>query len=97
MQAINQSLFILQVDGNCTFNRVRKESKPLGHQNDELTRSNSLTSVTSLRWFSVGRFYYNGAEKSHDLLKIQVLSLVENLFFKRKSLKFHNRTDISGQ
>jgi len=36
------------VEGNCTFNRVRKESKPLGHQNDELSRSNSLTSVTSL-------------------------------------------------
>ena len=45
---INQSLFILQVEGNCTFNRVRKESKPLGHQNDELSRSSSLTSVTSL-------------------------------------------------
>ena len=45
---INQSISLLKVDGNCTFNRVRKESKPLGHQNDELTRSNSLTSVTSL-------------------------------------------------
>ena len=70
MQAINQASFILQVEGNCTFNRVRKESKPLGHQNDELSRSNSLTSVTSLRWFSAVRFNYKHGYEPCDLLKV---------------------------
>ena len=35
------------------------------------------------RWFSVTRFDYNRAQKSHDLLKIQGLSLVEILFFNK--------------
>ena len=34
------------------------------------------------RWFLVTRFDYNGASKSHDLLKIQGLSLVEILYVK---------------
>ena len=38
---------------------------------------------SSLWGFSVTRFDYNGAKKSHDLLKIQGLSLVENLFVKK--------------
>ena len=36
-------------------------------------------------WFSVTRFDYNKASKSHDLLKIQGLSLLEILFVKTKS------------
>ena len=39
--------------------------------------------ATLLRWFSVTRFDYNGAEKSHDLLKMQGLLLVEILFVKK--------------
>ena len=35
------------------------------------------------RWSSFTRFDYNGAWKSHDLLKIQGLSLVEILFVKK--------------
>ena len=39
------------------------------------------------RWFSATRFDYNGAYKSHDLLKIQGLSLVEILFVKINPLQ----------
>ena len=41
--------------------------------------------LESLRWFSVTRFDYNGAKKSHDLSKIQGLWLVEILIVKKKS------------
>jgi hypothetical protein len=37
-----------------------------------------------LWWFSVTRFDYNGAEKSHDLLKNQGLSMVEFFFLSKK-------------
>ena len=39
-------------------------------------------------WFSVTRFDYKGALKSHDLLKIQGLSLAEILFFKKNLQDF---------
>ena len=38
-------------------------------------------------WFSVIRFDYNRASKSHDLLKFQGLSLVEILFVKKNPLQ----------
>ena len=47
----------------------------------------SKDSQSPLWWFSVTRFDYNGAEKSHDLLKIQDLSLVEILFVKKIPLQ----------
>ena len=40
-----------------------------------------------LGWFSVTRFEYNGALKSHDLFKIQGLSLVEISFVKKNPLQ----------
>ena len=43
--------------------------------------------VNSPRWFSVTRFDYNGALKSHDLLKIQGLSFVKILFVKKNPLQ----------
>ena len=38
-------------------------------------------------WFSVGTCKYKLGYKSHDLLKIRVLSLVENLVFKKNPLQ----------
>ena len=38
-------------------------------------------------WFLLTRFDYNGAYKSHDMLKIQGLSLVEILFVKQNPLQ----------
>ena len=39
------------------------------------------------RWFSVTRFDYSGAQKSHDLFKVQGISLVEILFVKKNPLQ----------
>ena len=41
-----------------------------------------------LWWFSVGRFKYKPGHKPCDLLKIRVLSLVENLFKKESFTRF---------
>ena len=46
----------------------------------------TILTLSSTRWFSVTRFYYNGAKKSHDLLKIQGLSLAKILLVKKKIL-----------
>jgi hypothetical protein len=42
----------------------------------------SQFSSSTLGWFSVGICKYKLGYKSHDLLQIQVLSLVENSFLK---------------
>ena len=41
-----------------------------------------------LGWLSSTRFNYKPGYKSCDLLKIQVLSLMENLFFTKQSKQF---------
>ena len=42
----------------------------------------STTYTAHSRWFSVGICKYKPVYKSHDMLRIRVLSLVENLFKK---------------
>ena len=89
--------FILSIKGFYTVNnkyifsgRLAEElrtEQEHGMASDKNLKILSSQSLELQRWFSVTTFDYNGAKKSHDLLKIQGLSLAEILFVKKIPLQ----------
>ena len=70
-----------------TITRELNWNRPESHHTENLDPPWPHVLEFHLWGFSVTRFDYNRALKSHDLLKIQGLSLVEILFVKKKSLQ----------